>query len=67
MEQAYVACLHENWNTEECILLCYIKEQYAILGIVTTIFARDKYQKHDGNICHNHLIIAIDKSTMNEK
>ena len=27
---------------------------------------RDDYQGDAGNVCHNHLILAIDKSTMNE-
>ena len=66
IEQAYGNHLYSNWNIVKYMLLHYIKEQCTVLGTVTAIFARDEYQKHAGNICHNHLIIAVDKSTMNE-
>ena len=37
----------------------------SVLGIVCAIFARDEYQDDAGNLCHNHLICAVDKSTLN--
>ena len=47
------------------MLLHYIKERCTILGTIIAIFSRDEYQKSAHNICHNHLIGAVDKSTMN--
>ena len=43
----------------------HIKHHISILGVTTAIFARDEYQSCEGNLSHNHLILAIDKSTMN--
>ena len=36
-----------------------------MLGTNTAIFARDEYQKDAGNLCHNHLIFAVNTSTVN--
>ncbi len=62
MEQAYGMQVYSNWNTVKFMFLKYIEQKCTILGTTTTIFARDKYQKDSGNLCHNHLILAIDKS-----
>ena len=47
------------------MLLHYIKEQCTIIGTIISIFARYEYQTFAGNICHNHLIVAVNKTTMN--
>ena len=36
-----------------------------VLGTVCSIFTRDEYQGDAGNLCHNHLICAVDKNTLN--
>ena len=66
MEQAYGTHLYGNWYSVKYILLHYIKERCSILGTVLAIFARDEYQKNVGNISHNHLILAVDKRSMNK-
>jgi hypothetical protein len=64
-EQVYGNHVFNNWNTVKHMLLLHIKEHITILGVVSAIFGRDEYQKMVGNLCHNHLILAITKSTMN--
>ena len=66
MEQAYGVQVYSNWNTVKFMFLKYIKQKCTILGTTTTVFARDEYQKDSGKLCHNHLILAIDKTTINE-
>ena len=53
-----------NWIAVKYMLLKPIKEHCTILGTTTTIFARDEYQGNAGNLSHNHLIFAVDKTTM---
>ena len=65
MEQACGTHLYGNCNDVKHMLLHYIKEQCTILETIIAIFSRDEYQKITGNIFHNHLIVAVDKSTMN--
>ena len=64
MEQTYGTHLDGNKNAEKHMLLHYIKERCTILGTSIAIFTRYEYIKSAGNICHNHLIVAVDKSTM---
>ena len=65
MEQEYSVHLYSNWTAVKYILLKHIKEHLTILGVASAIFARDEYQGEEGNLCHNHLILAINKRTMN--
>ena len=65
MEQAYGTHLYGNWNAVKHMLLHYIKERCTILGTTISIFSKYEYHKSAGNICHNHLIDAVDKSNMN--
>ena len=65
MEEAYGAQIYHNWHNVKHILLLHIRHHITVLGSNTAIFARDEYQSDDGNLCHNHLILAIDKRTMN--
>jgi predicted GIY-YIG superfamily endonuclease len=65
MEHAYGVHVYNNWNAVKYLFLRYIKQQLSILRVVVAIFARDEYQADSGNLPHNHLILAIDKSTMN--
>ena len=65
MEQAYGVHLYNNWYTVKLMLLKHIKQHLTVLGTTTAIFARDEYQGKEGNISHSHLILAIDKRTMN--
>ena len=66
MEEEYGIHLFNNWNFVKHILLLYIKLHLTILGDVIAIFSRDEYQCKVENLCHNHLIAAIDKRTMND-
>ena len=64
MEEVYGVHVYNNWKIVKHILLLHIKHHISVLGITTAIFARDEYQSMEGNLCHNHLILSIDKSTM---
>lgn len=66
MEKAYGVHIFENWNAVKFLLLCHFRDHLTVLGTTTAIFARDEYQNDSGNLCHNHLILAIDKSSMGE-
>eukprot|EP00957_Ditylum_brightwellii_P163189 12426409-Ditylum_brightwellii.AAC.2 len=59
--------IYANWNTVQYLLLRNIKNNLSVLGTSTAIFARDEYQEDSANVCYNHLIMAIDKSTMNRE
>ena len=65
MEEAYGVHVFDHWHTVKRLLLLHIKQHLTILGTITAIFARDKYQATAGNLCHNHLILAIDEVTIN--
>ena len=65
IEEAYGVQIYNNWHLAKHFLLLHIKHHITILGTTTAIFARDEYQSCEGNLSHNHLILAIDKSTMN--
>ena len=67
MEECYGVHIYNNWNTVKHILLLHIKHHITVLGTTTAIFVRDEYQSMEGNLCHNHLILLIDKSTMNSE
>ena len=56
----------KNWNTVKLMLLKHIKEHLTALGTTSSIFGRDEYQGNEGNVSHNHIILAIDKITMGE-
>ena len=47
------------------MLLHYIKEWCTIIGTIISIFARDEYKNISGNIFQNHIVVAVDKSNMN--
>ena len=66
MEQVYGVQIYDSWHSLKYLLLKHIQKHLTILGTVLVIFARDEYQKVAGNLCHNHLIAAIIKSTMND-
>ena len=66
MEEAYGIQVYNNWHLAKHFLLLHIKHHISVLGVTTAIFARDEYQSCVGNLSHNHLILAIDKSTMND-
>ena len=66
MEEAYGVQIYNNWNNVKYLLLLHLKKHITVLGTTIAIFARDEYQKDAGNLCHNHLILAIDKSTLND-
>ena len=66
MEEEYGIHVFNNWNSVKHILLLYIKLHRTILGAVIAKFARDEYQGKAENLCHSHLIAAIDKRTMND-
>ena len=65
MEEAYGVHVFDHWHTVKRLLLLHIKQHLTILGTITAIFARDEYQATAGNLCHNHLILAIDEVTIN--
>ena len=65
-EESSAPHIYSNWSSVKYLLLRHIKNHISALGTCTAIFARDEYQGDAGNVCHNHLILAIDKSTMNE-
>ena len=65
MEEAYGTQIYHNWRNVKHILLLHIRHHITVLGSTTAIFACDEYQSDDGNLCHNHLILVIDKRTMN--
>ena len=65
-EQASAPHLYSHWNSVKYMLLRYIKNCCALFGVVCAIFARNEYQEDEGNLCHNHLILAIDRSTLND-
>mmetsp|Transcript_10982 Transcript_10982/g.23255 ORF Transcript_10982/g.23255 Transcript_10982/m.23255 type:complete len:323 (+) Transcript_10982:3908-4876(+) len=64
MEQSFGVHVFSNWTAVKYLLLKHIKEHCLKLGTVIAIFACNEYQGDAGNLCHNHLIVAIDKSTM---
>ena len=61
MEEAYGVHIYISWKTVKHILLLHLKHHITVLGTSVAIFSRDEYQKDDGNLNHNHLILAIDK------
>ena len=65
MEEAYGSQIYHNWHNVKHILLLHIRHHVTVLGSTTAIFSRDEYQSDDGNSCHNHLILAINKRTLN--
>ena len=65
MEESYGIHVYNNWHLAKHFLLLHIKHHISVLGTTTAIFARDEYQACEGNLSHNHLILAIDKSSMN--
>ena len=65
MEQAYGVHIYNNWNIVKLMLLKHIKEHITVLGTTSAILGRDEYQGDEGNLAHNHGMIAIDKRTMN--
>lgn len=65
-EQVYGVEVFNNWDIAKRNLIRHIRDRISVLGTCTAIFARDEYQKDAGNLCHNHMIIAIDRSTMND-
>ena len=65
MEQAYGVHIYNNWNIVKLMLLKHIKEHITVLGTASAISGRDEYQGDEGNLAHNHGMIAIDKRTMN--
>lgn len=67
MEEAYAVHAFNNWNAAKKLLLIHIKEHLTCIGASSAIFARDEYQGHAGNLCHNHLILAIKKSSLNDQ
>ena len=66
MEEAYGIQVYNNWHLAKHFLLLHIKHHISVLGVTTAIFARDEYQSCVGNLSHNHLILAIDKNSMND-
>ena len=67
MEESYGIQIYNNWHLAKHFLLLHIKHHISVLGTTTAIFARDEYQACEGNLSHNHLILAIDKSSMNHE
>ncbi|MDB4430361.1 hypothetical protein N9140_00205, partial [bacterium] len=65
VEEAYGVQVFSAWGAVKYMFLRYLKTQCTRLKTNTAIFARDEYQKDTGNLCHNHLIFAVDTSTMN--
>ena len=66
MKQSFGVHVFSNRTAVKYLLLKHTKEHCSRLGSTLVIFARDKYQGEAGNLCHNHLIVAINKSTMTE-
>ena len=64
MEEAYGTQIYNNWYHVRHILLLHRKHHATVLGLSSAIFARDEYQKDAGNLCHIHLIWALDRSTL---
>ena len=65
MEESSGPHVYSNWNAVKYMFLSYIKNNLTVLGNNSAIFTRDEYQEDAGNLCHNHLIFAVDKSTLN--
>ena len=59
--------VYNNWKQAKHLLLLHIKHHISLLGVTNAIFARDEYQSTEGNLNHNHLIVAVDKSSMNSE
>ena len=47
-------------------MLLHIKEPLSILGVVSVIFEKDRYQKITSNLYYNHLILTIIRNIMNK-
>ena len=65
MEESYGVQVFNNWHLAIYALLLHIKHHISVLGTTIAIFARDEYQSTEGNLSHTHLILSINKSTMN--
>ena len=55
--------ISSNCSTFLCLSASSMSRTF--LGTACKIFARDEYQGDAGNLCHNHLICAVDKNTLN--
>ena len=64
-EESYGVHVYDHWFMKKKLLL-HMKHYLTVLGTTTGIFARDEYQATAGNLCHNHLILAIDKESFND-
>ena len=65
MSQAYGVQIYHSWNSVKYMLLKHIQQHLTTLETTSAIFAREDCQKDSGILCHNYLINAIKKDTMN--
>ena len=65
MEEVTGPHIFSHWNAVKYMFLRHIKYHLTVLGTVCAIFAQAEYQGDTGNLCHNHFICAMDKSTIN--
>ena len=67
MEEAYGIHVYDHWYMAKKLLLLHMKHHLTVLETTTAIFAHDEYQATAGNLCDNHLILAIDKESLNDE
>ena len=67
MEDASGSLIFRNWVDVRTLILMHFKHKLSMLGTKTqALFSRDEYQPQSGNVCHEHLAIALDRSTMSD-
>ena len=67
MEGASGSLIFRNWVDVRTLILMHFKHELSMLGTKTqALFSRDEYQPQSGNVCHEHLAIALDRSTMSD-
>ena len=67
MEGASGSLIFRNWVDVRTLILTHFKHELSMLGTKTqALFSRDEYQPQSGNVCHKHLAIALDRSTMSD-
>lgn len=66
IEEASCGLMLRNWAAVRKAYLQNITEQFESSGALVAIFSRDEYQKDKGNLFHEHLVMAIDKTGLGE-
>ncbi len=64
VEEASGFLIFRNWVEVRTLVLQYFKDHLTFLGANVAIFSRDEYQEKAGNPFHEHLVMAIDTSSL---